>query len=111
MPWAGGCSLDRLAAGQIGDDLLARLWAEVDKLHRAGIAHRSLRTANVIADPAGRPTIVDFSFSELDATARQRDLDGAKLLASLAVLARADQVVSAAAGVLGAERLARAVPL
>src|SRR3954470_9820229 len=34
-------------AGQIGDDLLARLWAEVDKLHRAGIAHRSLRAANV----------------------------------------------------------------
>ena len=55
MPWADGCSLDRLAAGQIGDDLLARLWAEVDKLHRAGIAHRSLRTANVMADPAGRP--------------------------------------------------------
>jgi undecaprenyl-diphosphatase len=55
MPWAGGCSLDRLPAGQIGDDLLARLWAEVDKLHRAGIAHRSLRTANVMADPPAGP--------------------------------------------------------
>src|SRR6185295_6201967 len=107
MPWAGGCSLDRLPAGQIGDDLLARLWAEVDKLHRAGIAHRSLRTANVMADPAGRPTIVDFSFSELDATPRQMDLDVAELLASLAVLAGEDRVVSAAAGVLGAGRLAR----
>jgi len=111
MPWAGGCSLDRLPAGQIGDDLLARLWAEVDKLHRAGIAHRSLRTANVMADPAGRPTIVDFSFSELDATPRQMDLDVAELLASLAVLAGEDRVVSAAAGVLGAGRLGRAVPL
>ena len=111
MPWAGGCSLDRLPAGQIGDDLLARLWAEVDKLHRAGIAHRSLRTANVMADPAGAPTIVDFSFSELDATPRQMDLDVAELLASLAVLAGEDRVVSAAAGVLGAGRLGRAVPL
>ena len=45
MPWAGGCSLDRLPAGEIGDDLLARLWAEVDKLHRAGDRDRSLRTA------------------------------------------------------------------
>src|SRR5690349_9279463 len=111
MPWTGGCSLDRLPSGQIGDDLLARLWAEVDKLHRAGIAHRSLRTANVMADPAGRPTIVDFSFSELDATPRQLDLDVAELLASLAVLAGEDRVVSAAAGVLGAGRLGRAVPL
>src|SRR5690349_6249551 len=111
MPWAGGCSLDRLPAGQIGDDLLARLGAEVDTLHRAGIAHRSLRAANVMASPAGRPTIVDFSFSELDATPRQLDLDVAELLASLAVLAGEDRVVSAAAGVLGAERLGRAVPL
>jgi undecaprenyl-diphosphatase len=69
-PWADGCSLDRLSAGQLGDDLLARLWAEVGKLHRADIAHRSLRAANVMAGPAGRPTIVDFSFSELDATQR-----------------------------------------
>jgi undecaprenyl-diphosphatase len=111
MPWVDGCSLDRLPAGRIGDDLLARLWAEVDKLHRAGIAHRSLRAANVMAGPAGQPTIVDFSFSELDATPRQMDLDVAELLASLAVLAGEDRVVSAAAGVLGAARLARAVPL
>jgi undecaprenyl-diphosphatase len=111
MPWADGCSLDRLPTGQIGDDLLARLWAEVDKLHRVGIAHRSLRMANVMADPAGRPTIVDFSFSELDATPRQMDLDVAELLASLAVLAGEDRVVSAAVGVLGAGRLGRAVPL
>jgi glycosyltransferase 2 family protein len=57
---------------------------------------------------AGRLTIVDFSFSELDATRRQMDLDVAELLASLA---GEDRVVSAAAGVLGAGRLARAVPL
>ena len=111
MPWVDGCSLDRLPAGQIGDDLLARLWAEVDKLHRAGIAHRSLRTANVMADPADRPTIVDFSFSELDATPRQMDLDVAELLASLATLVGEDRAASAAARVLGGEQLAQAVPL
>ena len=69
MEWVDGCSLDRLPAGQIDDDLLARLWAEVGNLHRAGIAHRSLRAANVMVSPAGQPTIVDFSFSELAATA------------------------------------------
>ena len=64
-----------------------------------------------MADPAGQLTIVDFSFSELDATPRQMDLDVAELLASLAVLDGEDRVVCAVAGALGAGRLARAVPL
>ncbi len=71
-------------ADQIGDDLLVRLWTEVDKLHRAGIAHRSLRAANVMVDSAGLPQLVDFSFSELAATERQLELDVAELIASLA---------------------------
>ena len=50
MEWVDGSSLEQLPAGQISDDLLVRLWAEVDKLHRAGIAHRSLRAANVMVD-------------------------------------------------------------
>jgi uncharacterized membrane protein YbhN (UPF0104 family) len=95
--WVDGCPLDRLPAGQVGDDLLARLWAEVGTLHRAGIAHRSLRAANVMVTSAGRPRIVDFGFSELAATQRQQDLDVAELLASLAVLAGEDRAAAAAA--------------
>ena len=52
MELADGCSLDQLPAGQVGDDLLTRLWAEAGKLHQAGIAHRSLRAANVMVSPA-----------------------------------------------------------
>ena len=116
MEWVDGCSLDRLPAGQVGDDLLARLWAEVGKLHRAGIAHRSLRAANVMVSPAGWPRIVDFSFSELAATPRQQDLDVAELLASLATLSggevgvvtgRAQEIAGLAARV---GRRRRAVP-
>jgi undecaprenyl-diphosphatase len=111
MEWVDGCSLDRLPAGQVGDDLLARLWAEVGKLHRAGIAHRSLRAANVMVSPVGQPRIVDFSFSELAATQRQMDLDVAELLASLAVLAGQDRAAAAAAEGLGGPELARSLPL
>jgi undecaprenyl-diphosphatase len=111
MEWVDGSSLDRLPAGQVSDDLLERLWAEVGKLHRAGIAHRSLRAANVMVSPAGRPRIVDYSFSELAATQRQMDLDVAELLASLATLAGEDRAVSAAAAVLGPRRIAPSVPL
>jgi glycosyltransferase 2 family protein len=111
MELVDGCSLDRLPAGQVGDDLLARLWAEVGTLHRAGIAHRSLRAANVMVSPAGQPTIVDFGFSELAATQRQQDLDVAELLASLAALAGEDRAADAAAAGLGAQEVARSLPL
>jgi glycosyltransferase 2 family protein len=111
MEWVDGSTLEQLPAEQISDDLLMRLWAEVDKLHRAGIAHRSLRAANVMVSPAGLPRIVDFSFSELAATQRQRDLDVAELLASLATLAGEDRAVAAAGKVLGARGVAPSVPL
>jgi glycosyltransferase 2 family protein len=111
MERVDGCSLDRLPAGQVGDDLLTRLWAEVGKLHRAGIAHRSLRAANVMVSPVGQPRIVDFSFSELAATQRQMDLDVAELLASLAALAGQDRAATAAAEGLGGPELARSLPL
>jgi len=111
LDWVDGGSLDQLAAGQITDDLLARLWADVDKLHKAGIAHRSLHAGNVLVDPAGRPVIADFSFSELAATRRQMDLDVAELLASLATLVGEDRPVAAAVKVLGPEGVAPAVPL
>ena len=111
MDWVDGSSLDRLPADQVGDDLLVRLWAEAGKLHRAGIAHRSLRAANVMVSPAGQPVIADFSFSELAATPRQKDLDVAELLASLATLAGEDRAASAAVEVLGAGEVVRAVPL
>ena len=111
LDWVDGSSLEQLPAAQITDDLLVRLWAEVDKLHRAGIAHRSLRAANVIVGQAGLPVIADFSFSELAATQRQKDLDLAELLASLATLTGEDRAVSAAAKVLGPEGVAPAVPL
>jgi glycosyltransferase 2 family protein len=111
MEWVDGRSLEQLPAAQVTDDLLVRLWREVAKLHRAGIAHRSLRAANVMVRPEGLPRIVDFGFSELAATPRQTDLDVAELLASLATLVGEDRAVSAAAEVLGGGGLAPAVPL
>jgi uncharacterized protein (TIRG00374 family) len=106
-----GSSLGQVPAELISDDLLGRLWADVDRLHRAGIAHRSLRAANVIAGDDGLPWLTDFSFSELAATQRQKDLDLAELLASLALLVGADRTASSAAMVIGARQLAAAVPL
>jgi glycosyltransferase 2 family protein len=111
MDWVDGSPLEQLPVDQITDDLLVRLRADVDKLHKAGIAHRSLRAANVIVGQDGRPVIADFSFSELSATRRQMDLDVAELLASLATLVGEDRTVATAVKVLGADGVAPAVPL
>ena len=106
-----GDSLDRIAPRLVTDSLLRALWIEVDRLHRARIAHRSLRAANIVVDRSCRPWLADFSFSELAATQRQMALDVAELLASLATLTSADRAVSSAAAVIAPDDLAAAVPL
>ena len=111
MERVDGRALDQVPARQISGELLRRLWAEVDRIHHAGIAHRSLRAANIMVDAEGRPWLTDFSFSELAATQRQKDLDVAELLASLATLVDADSAVASAAAVMDASELAAAVPL
>ena len=111
MDRVDGRSLDLIPVQRVDDAMIRELWTQVDRLHRARIAHRSLRAANVVVDGTARPWIVDFSFAELGATQRQIALDVAELLASLAVIAGADRAVSAAAEVIGPDRVAAAVPL
>jgi len=79
-----GGSLGQIPGPDISDTMLRELWQQVDRLHGARIAHRSLRAANIVVDRACRPWVVDFSFSELGASQRQIALDVAELLASLA---------------------------
>ena len=111
MERVDGSSLDLKPVQRVGDAMLRELWNEVDRLHRARIAHRSLRAANIVVDRACRPWLVDFSFSELGATQRQIALDVAELLASLAAIAGADRAVASAAAVIGPDSIAAAVPL
>jgi undecaprenyl-diphosphatase len=111
MERVNGSSLDLIPDQRISDSMLRELWEQVDRLHRARLAHRSLRAANIVVDGAGRPWIVDFSFSELGATQRQMTLDVAELLASLAATIGADRAVGSAAAVIGPDGVAEAVPL
>ncbi len=111
MERVDGCSLEQVPAPEISDKLLHGLWAEVDRLHRAGIAHRALRAANVMVDGAGRARLTDFSFSDLASTQRQRDLDVAELVASLSILVGTARAASSAEAVIGAPGVAAAAPL
>lgn len=109
MDLVAGHTLERAAPEDVTDVRLRALWLDVERLHAAGVAHRSLRTANVMVDGSDRPWIVDFSFSEVAATDRQMAMDRAELLASTAILVGPDRAASSAS-VIGDSRLASAVP-
>ena len=87
------------------------LWREVDRLHQARIAHRSLHGSNIMIGQDGSAVLVDFSFAELAATSRQRAIDVAELLTWLAGRIGPDRAVAAAAAAIGAGGVAAAVPL
>jgi uncharacterized protein (TIRG00374 family) len=111
MDLVDGSSLAELSDEQVTDDLLRQLWREVEGLHGAGVAHRSLRTSNVMVDGETRPWLVDFSFSELAPSTRAVELDVAELLASLAAKVGADRAVNSAVEGIGAPSVGSAVPM
>ena len=111
MDLVAGTSLDQVPAGRITDQLARTLWREVGRLHQARIAHRSLHGTNIMIGQDGCPRLVDFSFAELAATSRQRAIDVAELLTSLAGRIGPDRAVAAAAAEIGAGGVAAAVPL
>ncbi len=100
-----GSSLGALPERRVSDELLRRLWAEVDALHGARIAHRSLRSANVMVDSAAVAVIgpsglapavpllqpLALSAATRRATARRGGLLAAARSAAAAASGRSDQ--------------------
>ena len=77
----GGSLADRIKAGQLPPEEIARLIAEVaetlDYAHREGFIHRDIKPSNILIDHHGRALLTDFgiaaSIEELEAD-RQRSL-------------------------------------
>ena len=109
MQDVGGRRLDTLAPEEIDANLLDAVWREVALLHRARLAHRSLRAANILLNDA-RPVIIDMGFGAESTSPRLQAIDRAELLASLGTIVGADAVIASAARVLGPGDLAAAVP-
>ncbi len=101
----------KVPADRITDQLARTLWREVSRLHQARIAHRSLHGSNIMLSQNGTALLVDFSFAELAATSRQRAIDVAELLTSLAGRIGPDRAAATAGAAIGADGVATAVPL
>jgi glycosyltransferase 2 family protein len=105
-----GSSLDGVPAGRLGDEVLRGIWRLVADLHRAGIAHRDLRLANLLLDDGGRPWLIDFGFGTVAALPQQLAGDVAELLCSMAVAVGPQRTVQAAVTELRPEQIQAALP-
>jgi undecaprenyl-diphosphatase len=109
MEDVGGRRLDAALMDHADAEILDAVWREIRALHEAGIAHRALRTANVVIDDDG-PVIVDFGSAEAAAPARLQAFDRAELVVSLAALVGPQAAARSAARVLTQADLAAATP-
>jgi uncharacterized membrane protein YbhN (UPF0104 family) len=104
--------------GQTFDDLgeavtpaaLRSVWSMSQAMHRAGMAHRDLRVANLLVDEDGDVWIVDFGFAEVAADEAHLLHDVAELVASTASVVGVAAAVGAAMDVLGPQALSEALP-
>ena len=104
-----GRPLDALHPAELGPDLLDDVCRQVARLHRAGLAHRDLRAANVLVVDA-TAWLVDLGFGTDEATAEQQARDLVELLVTLAALAGVRPAVAAAVGQLGVGAVADTLP-
>ena len=92
-------------AGEFSRNLLLDVWGQAKKLHNADIAHRDLRTTNIMIDKQSKPWLIDFSFSHTAANDFQRKNDLIELMTTLSLQADKSEVVSAAISVFGKDRI------
>ena len=86
------------------------IWRLVADLHRAGIAHRDLRLANLFLDDNGQAWLIDFGFGTVAALPQQLAGDVAELLCSMAVAVGPRRAVDAAVAELRPEQIQAALP-
>ncbi|MDG4858935.1 flippase-like domain-containing protein [Streptomyces sp. T-3] len=106
-----GRTLDELAAGELTDELLTRMWQVVAKLHRHQISHRRLSVGAFLIDDAGQVWLTRLEAGEVAASTLQHRLDDAELMVMLATRVGAERSVRVARRVLGDEVVASVLPL
>ena len=104
-----GRSLEELGPAAVDDATLRATWAEVARLHQAGIAHGDLGRHSVVVDDDGRPWLVDFDHAAAAAPERLRQADLVELLVSLAASFGPDRALAGAVEAVGRDPLAAAL--
>lgn len=96
--------------GNVRTATLEDAWHQVGLMHKARLAHRDLRAANLLVDTRGQVWVIDFGFAEVSARPERFSMDIAELLASMSLQVGAERTVAAAFAALDAGKIARALP-
>ncbi len=105
-----GTRLTDLDPEAISDELLRRLWVDVDALRGARVVHGDLDADHVII-VAEQPWIVAFDDATISGDPHDHAADTAQLLASTAALVGDERAVAAAVAVTGRPAVMLALPL
>ncbi|HEV7523332.1 MAG TPA: lysylphosphatidylglycerol synthase domain-containing protein [Acidimicrobiia bacterium] len=107
--WVDGCRLRDLPGDLVTDDVLVELWRELELLHGADIALRSIRLTDIVVDDEGRPWILNLAAGRVGVNADDRARDVADLCALLAVHVGSARAVATAATVFSGKQLRQAL--
>jgi uncharacterized protein (TIRG00374 family) len=104
-----GSRLDDLAAENIDDELLARVWQQVGKMHASNITHGGLKTEaiGVVGDEV---RMLDFGLGSLAPGLDDRAGDIVELLFSLSLLVGPERAARSAFEGMGSAALVEALP-
>ena len=105
----GGRRLPELAADEIDDGLLDEIWAQIELLGQARIAHHELTASNVLVDAKHDPWLLDFGVARAGASPARLAQDVAEMLISLTSVVGVRRAVDSAQRVVPSDRLAPAL--
>ncbi|MEV6207492.1 lysylphosphatidylglycerol synthase transmembrane domain-containing protein [Kitasatospora sp. NPDC051914] len=106
-----GRTLDELADDEITDDVMVSLWESVAALHERRIAHRRLTGESLLVVDEKTGCLVNLSGGDIAAGDLTLRIDVAQLLTTFALRVGPERSVAVANRVLGADRVASALPL
>ncbi|SDN14474.1 lysylphosphatidylglycerol synthase transmembrane domain-containing protein [Actinomyces ruminicola] len=96
---------------EVGDEVLADLWDQVSRAHRAGLAHRELDSATVVVDDDGDVWLLGWDSGETISSELSRRVDLAQVLALTASLTDVERAIAAASRSLSTQQLASIAPM
>lgn len=97
-------------AKNIRPAVLEDAWRQVRLLHDSNMAHRDLRSANLLVDSKKDVWIIDYGFAEVSPNKQRLSMDIAELLMSMSLIAGTKQTVDAARKAFADERLEQVMP-
>ncbi|MFJ2864697.1 flippase-like domain-containing protein [Kitasatospora sp. NPDC087314] len=106
-----GRILDELSDDEVTDLVMASLWESVAALHERRIAHRRLTGESLLVVDEKTACLVNLSGGDIAATDLTLRIDVAQLLTTFALRIGPERAVATANAVLGADRVAQALPL